>query len=99
MSLDRINEEAKIKLTEGLDNWVCSYVFPEKLLKEYSFESFADALQFVNKVGAASEQVNHYPDIQLWGAWVYLRIWTKGVGGLTELDFSLAKKIDYIEKK
>jgi 4a-hydroxytetrahydrobiopterin dehydratase len=87
-----------MKLTEELDNWICGYTFPEKLLKEYSFETFVDALKFVNKVGAISEKINHHPDIQLWGAWVYLRVWTRDVGGLTELDFTLAKEIDNVDK-
>lgn len=64
------------------------------LEKEYSFPDFAEALAFVNRVGALAEEVDHHPDLYLgWGK-VRIQIWTHTVNGLTRKDFSLADKIE-----
>ena len=68
-----------------------------RITKEYSFENFVDALEFVNKIGLITEEMNHHPNIRLeWGK-VRVEIWTHAVNDLTELDFILAKEIDYIK--
>lgn len=64
--------------------------------KEYSFKDFAQALAFTNKVGALAEKEDHHPDVALsWGK-VRITIWTHSVGGLSEKDFTFAKKCDLI---
>jgi 4a-hydroxytetrahydrobiopterin dehydratase len=62
--------------------------------REYKFDDFRTALDFVNKVGAIAEDQGHHPDIYLaWGK-VGIKIWTHKIDGLTESDFILAAKID-----
>jgi 4a-hydroxytetrahydrobiopterin dehydratase len=64
------------------------------LSREWTFEDFAQALAFVNKVGALAEKQGHHPDLFLkWGL-VRAEISTHSVDGLTEDDFILAAKID-----
>jgi 4a-hydroxytetrahydrobiopterin dehydratase len=66
------------------------------LLKEYRFPDFAEALGFVNRLGAVAEAEGHHPDIELtWGR-VVVRIWTHAINGLTESDFVLAAKADAV---
>jgi 4a-hydroxytetrahydrobiopterin dehydratase len=66
----------------------------KKLEKEYTFPDFKTALTFTIKVGALAEELNHHPDIFLtWGK-VKLTISTHSVGGLSNLDFALVKKIE-----
>jgi 4a-hydroxytetrahydrobiopterin dehydratase len=68
------------------------------LTKTYRFKNFADALAFVNRVGAVAEQQNHHPDIYLaWGK-VRLEMWTHKIDGLTESDFVFAAKCDAVEQ-
>ena len=63
------------------------------LEKEFTFPDFAQALAFVNRVGAVAEEVGHHPDIYLgWGK-VRLQIWTHTANGLTGKDFDLAGRI------
>jgi len=64
------------------------------LEKEYRFSNFADALAYVNRVGAMAEEQQHHPDLFL--AWGKLRvaIWTHKIDGLTESDFVFAAKCD-----
>jgi 4a-hydroxytetrahydrobiopterin dehydratase len=64
------------------------------LEREFSFPDFAEALAFVNRVGAIAEAEDHHPDLRLrWGA-VTVTVWTHTVDGLTEKDFLLAAKVD-----
>lgn len=64
------------------------------LKRTYEFESFKEAMEFVNKVSEISESVNHHPDIFISYNKVNLNIYTHDTDSLTELDFELAKKID-----
>ncbi len=63
----------------------------------YKFKDFAQALEFVNNVGAIAEGEGHHPDIFLHG-WnkVKITLWTHAIGGLSLNDFIIAKKIDEI---
>jgi 4a-hydroxytetrahydrobiopterin dehydratase len=62
--------------------------------KEYRFKNFREALEFVNRVGALAEEVNHHPDIELgWGR-VKLTLFTHKIDGLHESDFVFAAKAD-----
>ena len=64
------------------------------LHRRYRFPDFAQALAFVNRVGAVAEEEGHHPDIALgWGR-VELTIWTHVIDGLSEADFVLAAKAD-----
>lgn len=66
------------------------------LRKEFTFDDFKSALEFVNKVGALAESANHHPDIQLgWGK-VKISLTTHSAGGVTEKDRDLAKQIDQL---
>jgi 4a-hydroxytetrahydrobiopterin dehydratase len=62
--------------------------------RTWEFEDFPQALAFINKVGELAEGMNHHPDI--YNSWnkVTLTLTTHDRGGLTALDFELAKKID-----
>lgn len=66
--------------------------------KEFRFKNFAQALAFVNRVGAIAEEEGHHPDILLsWGR-ARITLFTHAARGLTENDFILASKIELVEK-
>jgi 4a-hydroxytetrahydrobiopterin dehydratase len=67
------------------------------LEKTYRFKDFAEALAFVNRIGALAEEQGHHPDLFLaWGR-VRLEIWTHKIKGLTESDFIFAAKCDRLQ--
>ena len=70
----------------------------EEIVREWRFENFAQALDFVNRVGELAEEANHHPDILLHG-WnkVKLSLTNHSAGGLTEADFEMAQRIDELE--
>ena len=95
------SDEAKILLGELEGDWETAGWSDRQrrgcLFRTFSFENFADGLKFVNNVGAIAEKMNHHPKIELeWGK-VYVELCTHAVNNLTELDFSLAKKIDKVK--
>jgi len=68
-----------------------------ELQRQFEFKNFAQALAFVNEVGALAEAKNHHPDIDIRWNKVLLKLATHSKGGLTELDFELAAQIDRID--
>lgn len=65
-----------------------------RLVREYTFKNFKEALLFTNDIGELAEEEGHHPDIELgWGR-VKVIIFTHKIQGLTESDFILADKID-----
>lgn len=64
------------------------------LERTYSFEDFAEAMAFANKVAEIAEAEGHHPDLSIaWGK-CKVEIWTHKIRGLTESDFYLAAKAD-----
>jgi 4a-hydroxytetrahydrobiopterin dehydratase len=81
-------------LAEQVPHW--SVVDSHHITRAFKFADFAQALAFVNKVGAIAEEQGHHPDILLtWGK-AEVTMWTHKINGLTESDFILAAKIDKI---
>ncbi len=71
-------------------------VVESKLKKRFSFPNFRESLSFVNKVGEIAEEMAHHPDIFFGWGYAEFFITTHSEGGLTQLDFALAKEIDKI---
>jgi 4a-hydroxytetrahydrobiopterin dehydratase len=65
-----------------------------ELTKTVQRRDFADALAYVNAVGALAEQAGHHPDFEIRWNTVTLRLQTHSLGGITSADVSLAASID-----
>ena len=66
----------------------------KEISRLYKFSEFVPAMAFVNHVAGLSEGMNHHPDILIQYNKVTLTLSTHSAGGLTALDFTLARKID-----
>jgi 4a-hydroxytetrahydrobiopterin dehydratase len=66
----------------------------DEIVKTRRGRDFADALAYVNAVGALAEEMDHHPDIDIRWNTVTLRLTTHSEGGLTHLDLDLARLID-----
>lgn len=62
--------------------------------RTFEFDDFSDSIDFVNSVSEVAEEEEHHPDIDIRYNKVRLVLSTHSKGGLTELDFSLAERID-----
>jgi len=65
-----------------------------ELVRTRRGRDFADSLAFVNAVGAAAEEMNHHPDIDIRWNVVTLRLSTHSARGITRLDLELAARVD-----
>jgi 4a-hydroxytetrahydrobiopterin dehydratase len=66
----------------------------KQLERVYSFQEFADALAFTNRIGALAEKENHHPAILTeWGR-VTVLWWTHKIKGLHKNDFIMAARTD-----
>ena len=66
----------------------------DALTRTFKFARFADGIAFVQRVAVAADAADHHPDIDIRYSKVTLRLSTHSEGGLTDLDFEIAEKID-----
>ena len=91
MATTKLTDAETSAQLEGISGWT---VENEKLHKEFQFNSFVEAFGFMASVALIAESMNHHPE------WfnVYNRVTvdlaTHDAGGISALDFELAKKID-----
>lgn len=65
-----------------------------KLHRELRFDDFVAAFGFMASVAITAEKMNHHPEWSNVYSTVVVDLATHDAGGVTELDFELAGKID-----
>ncbi len=88
---EQIEERAK-ELDPG---W--QVVDEHHLEREFKFDDFRQALDFVNEVGKLAEEEGHHPDMFLSYGKVKIQLWTHKIDGLHDNDFIMAAKIDALQ--
>ena len=88
----RLTRDEIEPLVKQLDGWEAGQ--EHHIYKTYEFANFADALEFVNRVGRIAESEGHHPDITFGWDHARVEIYTHSIDGLSESDFILAAKID-----
>ncbi len=72
-----------------------SHTNSTKLSKEYEFEDFKSALEFVNKVGEIAEKLAHHPEIYLTYGKVVVESCSHDQGNkITQKDVELMEAVD-----
>lgn len=66
------------------------------LRKSFSFSSFADAVEFIDRVAVVAEIAHHHPDLEVRGTTVTLALTTHESGGPTTRDTHLATLIEEV---
>lgn len=67
-----------------------------KLHREYKFQDFVHAFGFMASVALVAESMNHHPEWFNVYSTVNVDLATHDAGGITELDFTLAGKMEDI---
>ncbi len=88
---ERLSESDIADRLRGVEGWAREGHW---IRKEYRFPSFAEAMKFANHVARVAEELDHHPDIDIRYDRVRLLTSTHSAGGLTEMDFDLAGRID-----
>ncbi len=89
--------EAEIRTRlKDLPGWEST---PDGIRKTFSRRDFKDAIRLVNAVAELAEEVNHHPDILLFG-WnkVTFTLMTHSEKAITEKDIALASRIERAAK-
>jgi 4a-hydroxytetrahydrobiopterin dehydratase len=66
------------------------------LSKRFEFKNFAEALAFINKVGAIAEKHDHHPDISFGWGYAEINLTTHDRNGITAFDFAVAQEVSEI---
>lgn len=69
----------------------------DQIEKEVTLSDFRAAMAFVNQVADIAERLDHHPDISISWNRVGLSVSTHDSGGLTALDFELARAVDALD--
>ena len=84
------NSEIETRL-ESVVGWS---VEEGKLHKQFQFESFVKAFGFMASLALIAESMNHHPEWFNVYNRVTIDLMTHDVGGISDLDFQLAKEAD-----
>lgn len=84
-------EELKKQLTQ---DW--EVIDDKKIRHQFKLDSFASAIEFVNKIAKVAEAEDHHPDITINYKKVTIELTTHAIGGLSENDFIVAAKIEQL---
>ncbi|WP_067818757.1 4a-hydroxytetrahydrobiopterin dehydratase [Nocardia inohanensis] len=76
-----------------LDGWVH---VPGGLQTRIRTKGFAGGLAIVNAIGAVAEELDHHPDLNLRYRFIDVRLSSHDVGGVTERDIRLARRVSAI---
>ncbi len=75
---------------EALPGWASD---GKQLTCSYKFGNFVEAIAFVNRLVQPAEAAAHHPDLQISYNLVKISLSTHDAGGLTQIDFDLARQI------
>tara|TARA_B100002051_G_C16475768_1_gene505587 strand:+ start:314 stop:604 length:291 start_codon:yes stop_codon:yes gene_type:complete len=68
----------------------------ENIIREFNFTNFIDAFSFMTKVALICEKYNHHPNWENVYSKVIIKFRTHDLGGITNLDQTLAAEINNI---
>ncbi len=69
----------------------------DRIERTVQLADFRAAMVFVNRVADLANQLDHHPDISISWNKVSLAVSTHDSGGLTALDFELARGVDSLD--
>lgn len=86
-----LNDNEINTLLKTLKEWTLA---DKSLHKNFQFKNFSEAFAFMTRVAMEAEKLNHHPEWKNTYNKVSVTLSTHDAGGITELDFKLASRID-----
>ncbi len=71
----------------------------EQIEREFNFRSFIEAFSFMTKIALLCEKYNHHPNWSNVYSKVTVKLSTHDLGGITNLDQTIASEINRILEK
>ncbi len=91
MVAEKLNDTEIDAELDNLSGWT---VVNGKLHKQFQFSSFVEAFGFMARVALVAESMNHHPEWFNVYNRVTIDLMTHDAGGISALDFELAKRAD-----
>ncbi|AZN97005.1 4a-hydroxytetrahydrobiopterin dehydratase [Mesorhizobium sp. M9A.F.Ca.ET.002.03.1.2] len=93
MAREKLSKEAAAEALARLDGWSLGRD-GGSITRTFIFKDFSEAFAFMTRVALAAEKMDHHPDWSNIYKTVNVTLNTHDAGGLTALDFELAKEMD-----
>lgn len=93
MAREKLDREAIDKALGELDGWALADD-GSAIERTFVFRNFSQAFAFMTRSALAAEKMDHHPDWSNVYKTVQVRLNTHDAGGLTALDFELARKMN-----
>ncbi len=93
MARDKLAPEAVGEALGALRDWTLAKD-GGSISKTFTFKNFSEAFAFMTRSALAAEKMDHHPDWSNVYKTVKVTLSTHDAGGLTTLDFDLARKMD-----
>ena len=91
METEPLSNQAIKELSKSISGWE---IHENSLQKTFHFKNFVEAFGFMSKVAIIAESICHHPEWSNVYAKVIINLTTHDLGGISNLDFKLAKAID-----
>lgn len=95
MAREKLSDAAIAEALEGVEGW-SRVKGREAITRTFTFRNFSEAFGFMTRVALAADKLDHHPEWTNVYKTVEVTLATHDAGGLTELDFTLARRIDKI---
>lgn len=89
--MDLLDKDAIARELNTATGWELA---EDAIVRTLTFEDFARAIEYVNRVAAIAEAAGHHPDITIRWNKVTLTLSTHSAGGLTAADFQVARSLN-----
>lgn len=85
-------DEIEARLTD-VPGW---RIDESRLAKTFEFATYLDGVAFVDRIAGIAEEMDHHPDLLLTYRKVAVSVNTHDVGGISPLDFELARRVQLL---
>ena len=93
MAREKMTQAAVAEALAGIEGWSLA-ADGSSIGRTFSFRNFSEAFAFMTRVALAAEKLDHHPDWSNVYKTVDVRLSTHDAGGLTSLDFDLARRMN-----
>jgi 4a-hydroxytetrahydrobiopterin dehydratase len=90
---ERLTDDAVRTALRGLEGWALADD-GKSIHRTFTFRNFSEAFAFMTRAALAAEKMDHHPDWSNVYKTVEVKLSTHSAGGITELDFELAKRMN-----
>lgn len=82
-------------MSKSVNNWE---IKDNKLFRKYEFDTFMNAIDFINQVAEIAEAMDHHPLIKNVYNTLEFELWSHDKNAITDTDYSLAEAIETLKE-